>query len=178
MWTVGALPSGPVTLTDSSVDGAADDEHPTSAAATASGARSAAVRRRMDVLCVEIAVWPAYRPGCAGRPYAPAGAGSGGTGSPPELARGGSGRSGTRSRGSLDRHIRPAAIAFRIQAMTSSSISSSVEVAVKPRIWRALAVSGIRHCTSPGYGSSRTNPGAACGPLLFCQISVPDSVTH
>ena len=51
--TVGALPAVPVTLTDSlvlPVAGEGEDEHPASAAVTASGARSAAVRRRMNFL--------------------------------------------------------------------------------------------------------------------------------
>src|SRR5260370_42390179 len=44
--------------------------------------------------------------------------------------------------------ILPASISSRIHGMTSSSISSSVVLASKPRISRALLTSGARRCTS------------------------------
>ncbi len=44
--------------------------------------------------------------------------------------------------------IRPASISSRTHGMTSSSISSRVVVAIKPRTLRALVTSGTRRCTS------------------------------
>src|SRR5215469_15264164 len=65
MVTVGDAPAGPVTCTAALelVDDEAgeDDEQPASTTVTATGARSAAVRRRMRVLCGENSTRPAYR---------------------------------------------------------------------------------------------------------------------
>src|SRR5579875_2881397 len=60
MRTVGALPTARETTTES-LAFEAGEEHPATAAVTASGATSARARRRMVVLGSWIGLWPAYR---------------------------------------------------------------------------------------------------------------------
>src|SRR5262249_30526308 len=73
--------------------------------------------------------------------------------------------------------IRPALISSRIQGMTSSSISSSVVVASKPSIRRALRTSGTRRWTSCSNGGSETTRSGRSGPCTLCQMAVASSST-
>src|SRR4029078_13208872 len=52
----------------------------------------------------------------------------------------------------------PCSMAWRIQGITSSSISSSVVVASKPSTSRAFSTAGTRRCTSRVNGPSWHTP--------------------